>query len=71
MVEGFGEPFSAVAQVLGNLALVHFLSSASLSGTIIWRLVTLVLYKCKPVLLWIRVTGGCEPPGAGARNGLH
>lgn len=31
MVEGFGEPFSAVAQVLGNLALVHFLSSASLS----------------------------------------
>lgn len=30
MVEGFGEPFSVVSHVLGNLALVaHFLSSAS------------------------------------------
>lgn len=41
----WGEPFNAVTDVLGNLALVaDFLSSSCLPGTIIWSLDTQYLF---------------------------
>lgn len=70
----WGEPFNAVTDVLGNLALVaDFLSSSRLPGTIIWIPSTSSFFKCIHVWPCIRpsgsgVPGGCELHGVGAGN---